>query len=918
MQEFIEKVNRRDPTWYCQNCNTSVSLGNVVRHQAICKEDDLDSSSSEEQETQSSQTARSKKNKTFTIDSSSEEEDNILDNPTASSSRTEATRKRSNELSSEEDTSPSNEPPPIPVNQRPKLIKRLKKSSEGNYEIIDEPNNNNTLSKTQDPYQFPDEFDGSDLETEVVISETQETEENLPEIRTKPSNWWDKIHDGQYIDHGYKNMNIFLKSDSKEFVDSTIQNWKKHESKKSELDRTRDAVENSDDQFKQFSSIRDQPILDEYTNFVTSHTTKDVLKIFSTDYEENSVQMGAKAATAKQYTYRIMEFFHFMADQYDNFHLDWFTDYEAAILKSYNGDVTVEIFIPTKQDLTKFIKMFKYGSNPAANCSIRIFALKKLIDFLIEKYQDNEHCFPGTIVQRSTLTKLLIEKLRNLNSNLVPDGTIKNISIASNRNHRQQLMEQMKSCPEKSLTNIMDGVAKYLDSDDYTNMKNMMLELAYKKTKVVTKTDYAKVTNWLLEQLICLGGNRPCALLGITVKDWQERRPGFYPFNQNKDNDLIDEDPDRHETRQMLRNPYQAPADSTNKKPTGIIVKSDTDKITIGPPCYIWFPMELVELVNAHSLIATRFLPRTVDLYHPNTRLFLNSNGKAITAISCTHFKSFIGLPITAYDFRRSLATYCFENKNQEIRKAEPSVLRHNQNTGFAYYYAKHSENVELVNVTYAVEHKLVRARKDDIDLHFEKLKRNGANDDWLLQQKREDKALEVQRENILKRRKSHNLSHKKGFRNFIMPDEYDAFLQAFDTAVQQELNLGDNPGPFYQLLKYLPERTEGGFFPPNKIWRTDFCRLLFGLTGPEGDSFRRADLNVYDGVPFSKLSGRQKILDAKENSKQSFNPYVTVSNYWREKIKDDCRSTKNGYWNQLKFLFNASDKEYYDNFKNK
>ena len=72
-------------------------------------------------------------------------------------------------------------------------------------------------------------------------------------------------------------------------------------------------------------------------------------------------------------------------------------------------------------------------------------------------------------------------------------------------------------CPEKSTKNIMEGVSSYLNSDEYSNMKTMLLELSCKKTKIATKQEYMLVTNWLLEMLICLGGNRPCALLGITI-----------------------------------------------------------------------------------------------------------------------------------------------------------------------------------------------------------------------------------------------------------------------------------------------------------------------------------------------------------------------------------------------------------------
>ena len=121
-------------------------------------------------------------------------------------------------------------------------------------------------------------------------------------------------------------------------------------------------------------------------------------------------------------------------------------------------------------------------------------------------------------------------------------------------------------------------------------------------------------------------------------------------------------------------------------------MKSDGDKITVGPPCYIWFPNELCDLVQAHSLLASKYLHDKVDIHHPNTYLFLNSAGNQITQINCNTFKEFFGLPITAYDFRRSLSTFCFDNQNENIRKSEPSVLRHNLDTGFAYYFQKHSE----------------------------------------------------------------------------------------------------------------------------------------------------------------------------------------------------------------------------------
>ena len=275
--------------------------------------------------------------------------------------------------------------------------------------------------------------------------------------------------------------------------------------------------------------------------------------------------------------------------------------------------------------------------------------------------------------------------------------------------------------------------------------------------------------------------------------------------------------------------------------------------------------------------------------------------------------------PISAYDFRRSLVTFCLENKDQTIRNAEASVLRHNEYTGFAYYYTNHSNNVELVNIQYAMDHNLLRANKDDVDEYAAKLMRKSADEEWQLSERRADKALEVKREALLKRKKAQDAAKKKSSRNFILPHEFEAIINGFDEALKEERLssvIQEKSGPFAQLFKYLPDNKEGGFFPPNKIWHKDFCRLLFGLEGEKGDKMRDADLSVYDGIPFISLSGRNKINAAKEKKKTTFQPYVVISNYWREKFRDDTRITRKGCWKQINFAFSKADMEYYEKMK--
>ena len=50
MAEFVEKTETKEPKWICKNCETIMSIGNRIRHKAICKDDTQSYSSSESEQ----------------------------------------------------------------------------------------------------------------------------------------------------------------------------------------------------------------------------------------------------------------------------------------------------------------------------------------------------------------------------------------------------------------------------------------------------------------------------------------------------------------------------------------------------------------------------------------------------------------------------------------------------------------------------------------------------------------------------------------------------------------------------------------------------------------------------------------------------------------------------------------------------
>ena len=114
--------------------------------------------------------------------------------------------------------------------------------------------------------------------------------------------------------------------------------------------------------------------------------------------------------------------------------------------------------------------------------------------------------------------------------------------------------------------------------------------IAYNESKIPNSAEYMNSTTWLLEQLVCIGGNRPCTILGLTVNDWENRKPGYNPHNNVEINQSFIEDEENDE-RKVLRNPYKKPNGEVEDEPTGVIVQSKDDKIqTLGVPCFLWFP----------------------------------------------------------------------------------------------------------------------------------------------------------------------------------------------------------------------------------------------------------------------------------------------------------------------------------------
>ena len=52
MSEFVKKLNRCEPTWFCKICKQHLSLGNQVRHKAVCQQEPISDTSDSESDSE--------------------------------------------------------------------------------------------------------------------------------------------------------------------------------------------------------------------------------------------------------------------------------------------------------------------------------------------------------------------------------------------------------------------------------------------------------------------------------------------------------------------------------------------------------------------------------------------------------------------------------------------------------------------------------------------------------------------------------------------------------------------------------------------------------------------------------------------------------------------------------------------------
>ena len=146
-------------------------------------------------------------------------------------------------------------------------------------QVIDEV----LTEETSDPYKFTDDDEG----TEMAFNEKGQ-DHSSEQDKTSGYNilqgdaiikWWQGIPQDFYSMVEGCPLEIFIASDSEEFKQTVINNYNSHTKNKKELDDKNEENEKSDKRFNLFSQERDKPFVDEYIEYVSNHSTKEIMNL---------------------------------------------------------------------------------------------------------------------------------------------------------------------------------------------------------------------------------------------------------------------------------------------------------------------------------------------------------------------------------------------------------------------------------------------------------------------------------------------------------------------------------------------------------------------------------------------------------------------------------------------------------------
>jgi hypothetical protein len=225
--------------------------------------------------------------------------------------------------------------------------------------------------------------------------------------------------------------------------------------------------------------------------------------------------------------------------------------------------------------------------------------------------------------------------------------------------------------------------------------------------------------------------------------------------------------------------------------------------------------------------------------------LFLNSNCNSFSSVNLKKLSQILQIDVTAYSFRRIVATWALSHKLREIREAEEEGLQHSLKVAKERYMQNKQVVPQKLVQTYAKEGNLFPKK------FIDKFEKDKVDVEVLIGEK-QDKRSEARYSKLLKEKDDYNKlrfeNRPLGTKNTVLESERKDFSELFEKSTKNKLAV------LVRSLKPIQ-------------WRDIIVRHVCSCKGEIGDRLRAMWIQIYRGdLLYGVRDKRQKIAE-NENS---------------------------------------------------
>ena len=328
-------------------------------------------------------------------------------------------------------------------------------------------------------------------------------------------------------------------------------------------------------------------------------------------------------------------------------------------------------------------------------------------------------------------------------------GAWKMCNDEKDKAQNENKVRQSYQHPNKEVE-VLQRYKKYLGSKMRLKNLNKVLIHSDDEKKKPSDNEWIGLGKIVMGEIGAASGCRPVVLLKLTTGAYVDKQPGFNPYNISKDDCIVDEEdgndkiyrrvnpnlPPKSKAcqHQLKENVAECPVMCADRCiPDGYNLYITWDKTSSSKgPSYLHIPKELKHLMDIYDIKRIRYFKGRKSpfsnkegwVHDDSTPFFLNSACSPFTQLDLNHLSEAMGIHVTAYSYRKIVATWALSHASEEIRFAEQEALQHTLTVANQKYKQNKQINPQKLTQKYVEEEGLFpKAFKKDIETTQSKVK---------------------------------------------------------------------------------------------------------------------------------------------------------------------------------------------------